>query len=213
MNYTELCAEISSYIENTFAVADLNTIIEQAEERIYNSVQLPALRRNQTGSLTTNNKYLTLPGDFLSAFSLSVIDITGTTIGSQSLLLNKDVNFMREAFPNPSASGRPTHYAIFDATSLIIGPTPDMSYGVELHYYFYPETIVTASTSWLGENFPTALLYGCLVEANSFIKGEQTINESYTKRYMEALGLLKQLGDGKNRRDAYRSGQIRLPVG
>lgn len=226
MDYSTLFITIKGYIENDFpdtvfygsdgttvttltSVEQINTFIELAEERVYNSVQIPAIRKNQTGYMTSGNKYLSLPSDWLATFSLSVI--TPVT-GAQTFLLNKDVNYIREAFPVPSDAGTPTHYAQFSDYSLIIGPTPDASYQVELHYYYYPETIVTAGSTWLGNNFETVLLYGALREAAVFTKGEADMVANYEGKYQESLALLKQLGDGKDRRDAYRSGQVRIPV-
>jgi hypothetical protein len=210
MNYSELVTEIQSYVENDFATADINTFIEQAEQRIYNSVQLPAIRKNVTGSLTIGNNYLTVPTDWLATFSLAVVDVAG----EYRYLLNKDVNFIRAAYPTTTVADRglPEYYAIFDSNSFILGPTPDLAYTAELHYYYYPESIVTANTTWLGDNFDSALLYGALLEAYTYMKGEQDVLVMYQKRYDEAMGLLKQLGDGKDRRDAYRSGQVRYPV-
>jgi len=210
MNYSELVTEIQSYVENDFATADINTFIEQAEQRIYNSVQLPAIRKNVTGSLTIGNNYLTVPTDWLATFSLAVVDVAG----EYRYLLNKDVNFIRAAYPTTTVTDRglPEYYAIFDSNSFILGPTPDLAYTAELHYYYYPESIVTANTTWLGDNFDSALLYGALLEAYTYMKGEQDVLVMYQKRYDEAMGLLKQLGDGKDRRDAYRSGQVRYPV-
>lgn len=211
MNYTQLVSAIEDYVESTEStfVSNIPTFVQLAEERIYNSVQIPAIRKNQVGNLTVNNKYLTLPTDWLATFSLAVID---PTTSAQSFLLNKDVNYIREAFPTPSDTGTPTHYAQFDSTSLILGPTPDASYAVELHYYYYPASIVTAGTSWLGDNFETVLLYGSLREAAIFQKGEADIIANYEAKYQESLMLLKVLGDGKDRRDAYRSGQTRVEV-
>jgi hypothetical protein len=189
--------------------------VQLAEERIYNTVDLPSLRKNVTGTLTIANPYLSAPGDFLSVYSLAVIN----NDGEYEYLLNKDVNFIRQAYTQPTDTGIPKYYAIFGPNSssitelsFILGPTPDGEYLVELHYFYYPESIVTASTSWIGDNFESALLYGALREAVIFQKGEQDMVAYYEKMYMESLGLLKNLGDGKLRRDAYRSGQIRLPV-
>lgn len=202
---------IQDYTENfeSSFIANIPNFVQLAEERIYNSVQIPAIRKNQTGTITSSNKYLTLPTDWLATFSLSVIS---PTTQAQTFLLNKDVNYIREAFPTPSDSGTPTHYAQFDQNTLILGPTPDLSYAVELHYYYYPESIVTATTSWLGDNFETVLLYGALREAYQYMKGDQDITAQYEAKYQESLDLLKQLGDGKDRQDAYRSGQVRVPV-
>ena len=208
MNYSELVAEIQSYTENQFQVADINTFIEQAEQRIYNAVQLPAIRKNVTGTLTEGNSYLTAPTDWLATFSLAVIDGDG----NYKYLLDKDVNFIRSAYPSATETGIPEYYALFDQNSFILGPTPDDFYTAELHYYYYPESIVTAGTTWLGNNFDSVLLYGSLLEAYTFMKGEPDVLAEYQKRYDEAMALLKQLGDGKNRRDAYRNGQARYPV-
>jgi len=211
MNYATLVSTIQNYCENTESlfVSSIPTFVQLAEERIYNTVQIPAIRKNQTGAMTSGDKYLTLPTDWLATFSLSVID---PTTSAQSFLLNKDVNYIREAYPTPSSTGTPAHYAQFSDTSLIIGPTPDANYGVELHYYYYPESIVTAGTSWVGNNFETVLLYGSLREAQVFMKGEADIIANYEAKYQESMMLLKVLGDGKDRRDAYRSGQARIAV-
>ena len=186
----------------------INTFIKQAEQRIFNTVQLLDLRKSVTGNMTSGNKYLSVPSDWLANFSMAVIDSTGR----YEYLLNKDVSFIRQSFPNPSATGTPTHYAYFDANSYILGPTPDANYAVELHYFYYPESIVEAGTSWLGDNFDSALLYGSLIEAYIFMKGEQDINVEYQKRYDNAMAILKQLGEGKNRQDMYRTPQTRLAV-
>lgn len=218
MNYTpsgtsvtNLWYAIQQYCENSESsfIANIPNFVQLAEERIYNAVQIPAIRKNQTGALTASNKYLTLPTDWLATFSLAVIN---PTTQAQTFLLNKDVNFIRESFPTPTDTGTPSHYAQFDASTLLIGPTPNLSYAVELHYYYYPESIVTAGTSWLGDNFETVLLYGALREAYQYMKGEEDITAQYEAKYQEALNLLKVLGDGKDRRDAYRSGQARVPV-
>ena len=210
MTYTELVAAIKSYTENDYSTADINTFIENAEQRIYNTVQLPDLRKNVTGTMTSGNKYFSLPVDWLSTFSIAVISATN----EYTYLLNKDVNFVRESFPDTDAPfyGKPEYYAIFDDTTMILGPTPDANYESELHYYYYPESIVIAGTSWLGNNFDTALLYGSLLEAAAFMLSEPDTIANYTARYQEAMGLLTNLGEGKNRRDAYRSGQARIPV-
>jgi hypothetical protein len=210
MNYTQLVNEIESYTENTFQIADINTFITQAEQRIYNSVQLPALRKNVTGNLTLGNKYLATPSDWLSTFSLAVINANNEYL----YLLNKDVNFIRQSFPDTDVEfyGQPQYYAVFDNNTFIVGPTPDASYNAELHYFYYPESITTAGTSWVGDNFSSVLLYGSLLEAYTYMKGEQDVMTEYQKRYDDAMQLLIQLGDGKNRQDAYRSGQVRVPV-
>ena len=211
MTYTELVAAIESYTENSYSTADVNTFIQNAEQRIYNTVQLPDLRKNVTGTMTSANKYLAVPSDWLSTFSIAVID---PATNAYTFLLNKDVNFIRESFPDIDAPfyGKPEYYAIFDDTTFILGPTPDANYNTELHYYYYPESIVTVGTSWLGNNFDTALLYGSLLEAAAFMLSEPDTIANYTARYQEAMGLLTNLGEGKNRRDAYRSGQARIPV-
>lgn len=235
MTYDELYANIQAYTENTFPdtyLADgsavdtetqINTFIKQAEQRIYNSVQFPSLRKNVTGITTASNKYLSLPGDFLATYSLAVIDATG----AYEYLLNKDVNFIRQAYPNPADTAIPKYYALFgptttsggspaitDELSAILGPTPDAAYSVELHYYYYPESIVDAADgrTWLGDNFDSVLLYGTLVEAYTFMKGEADLTALYNTKYMEALALAKRLGDGMERQDAYRSGQFRQAV-
>lgn len=209
---------VSDYCENTFQTADMDTFIRQAEQRIYNTVQLANLRKNVTGSLTSGNKYLSSPGDFLSPYSLAVIKANGEYL----YLLNKDVNFIREAYPNPSDTGTPKHYAIFGPTtngttitnelSFILGPTPDSNYSVELHYYYYPESIVDSGETWLGDNFDSALLYGTMCEAITYMKGEADMVTLYQDRYVQAIALLKNLGDGKQRADAYRDGQTRVQV-
>jgi hypothetical protein len=216
MNYAALVSAVSSYTENTFPTVDMDVFIKQAEQRIYNTVQIQNLRKNVTGSTTTSNKYLQCPLDFLSTYSLAVID---PTTGAYTYLLNKDVNFIREAYPRPTSTGAPKFYAIFGPRSdneteltFILGPTPDAAYGTELHYFYYPESIVTASTTWLGDNFDSALLYGTLVEAYTYMKGEQDMVTLYNDRYVQAIALLKNLGDGKQRQDAYRDGQVRTRV-
>ena len=209
MNYNQLVQEIESYTENQFQTDDINTFIRQAEQRIYNSVQLPAIRKNVTGTTTDGNSYLTAPSDWLATFSLAVID---PVTNEYSYLLNKDVNFIRAAYPTPADQGKPEYYALFDQNSFILGPTPDDYYTMELHYYYYPESIVTANTTWLGDNFDSALLYGSLLEAYTYMKGETDVIGEYQKRYDEAMALLKQLGDGKDKTDAYRAGLVRYPI-
>jgi hypothetical protein len=210
MNYTQLVNEIQSYTENQFQTADIDTFIQQAEQRIYNSVQLPALRKNVTGTATTGNKYLAMPSDWLATFSLAVINANNEYL----YLLNKDVNFIRQSFPDTDSAfyAEPQYYAVFDQNTFILGPTPDASYSMELHYFYYPTSITTAGTTWLGNNFSSTLLYGSLLEAYTYMKGEQDVINQYQKRYDEAMILLKQLSDGKDRQDAYRSGQVRYPV-
>ena len=278
MNYAQLTAAIEDYTENTFTATELSIFVKQAEQRIYNMVQLANLRKNQTGTITSGNKYLSAPNDFLSVYSLAVYTyatptatgtsgqytitvssasdivvgqmvtgsgigsgaqvtlINGTTItlsvansstvsgtivfqGDYLYLLDKDVNFIREVYPNPTSKAEPKYYAIFgpqstdvNELSFILGPTPDQTYKAELHYYYYPESIVDAGTSWLGDNFDSALLYGSLVEAYTFMKGEQDMMVLYDTKYKEAMALLKNLGDGKQRADTYRDGQVKVAV-
>lgn len=207
MNYTELKTNIQDICEQTFTDAQLAMFTEQAEQKIYATVELPALRKNQTGTMTSGNKYLTMPSGMLYVYSLAVI-----TAGSYSYLLNKDVNFIREAYPDPSSTGVPKHYAIFDQNTFILGPTPNSSYSAEIHFGYYPESIVTAGTTWLGNEFDSALLNGALVEAIRFQKGEPDLVASYEKLYVQAIALLKNLGDGKLRQDMYRDGQVRVKV-
>ena len=207
MNYTELKTNIADICEQTFTNDELALFTEQAEQKIYSSVQIPALRKNQTGTLTLNNEYLTMPSDMLFVYSLAIIN------GSDYVyLLNKDVNFMREAYPNPATTGAPVHYALFDQTSLIVGPTPDANYSSEIHFGYYPESIVTAGTTWLGTEFDSALLNGALMEAIRFQKGEADMFTMYEKFYIQSMVLLKNLADGKLREDTYRSGQVRREV-
>jgi hypothetical protein len=278
MTYTELVTMVSDYCENTFPTVDMNTFIKQAEQRIYNTVQIANLRKNVTGSLYSGNQYLSAPTDFLSVYSMAVFlkatptatgtsgaftivvssatniavgqtvsgsgigtgatvtAISSTTItlsvansntvsgtvtfqGDYTYLINKDVNFLREAYPNPTSTAQPKYYAIFgpnssdiNELSFIMGPTPDKSYSAELHYFYYPESIVTAGNTWLGDNFDSALLYGTLIEAVTYMKGEQDMVALYQQQFMQALALLKNLGDAKQRSDAYRNGQVRIPV-
>jgi hypothetical protein len=237
MNYSTLFETIKGYVENDFPSTQwtdsagtgtvtftqkeqIDTFIQQAEQRIYNIIQFPSIRKNVTGFTTQGNKYLSCPLDFLAVYSMAVI-----SGGEYFYLLNKDVNFIREAYPNPNDQGRPYCYALFgpattntnpavitNELTFLLGPTPDAMYDVELHYYYYPESIVTANTSWLGDNFDSVLLYGSLLEAYTFMKGEQDVVALYQKRYDEALALAKRLGDGMERQDAYRSGQVRVPV-
>jgi len=231
MNYSELSSAIQTYTENNFptitladsstvsSTAQINRFIQQAEQRIYNTVQFPSLRKNVTGTITSSNKYLSCPEDFLAPYSLAVYPYGG---GDYIFLLNKDVNFIREAYPSPTSTGTPKYYALFGPTvssgaisnelSFILGPTPDATYSAELHYYYYPESITTAVTTWLGDNFDTVLLYGSLIEAYTFMKGEADLIQLYDAKYKEALGLAKRLGDGMERQDAYRSGQYRQAV-
>jgi len=231
MNYTQLFDTIQSYTENNFpdftlasggietTTEQINRFIEQAELRIYNTVQFPFLRKNMVGNIQSGNKYLQAPNDYLATYSLAVIDGSG----NYEYLLNKDVNYIRQAYPNPTTDvGIPKYYALFGPAivssvittelTFILGPTPDAAYTVELHFYYYPESIVTAGTSWLGDNFDTVLLYGSLVEAYTFMKGETDMLALYDGKYKEALAQAKRLGDGMERQDAYRSGQYRQAV-
>ena len=215
MNYSELQAAVENYTENTFTSVDFAQMTELAEQKIYNSVQLPILRKSVVSSLTSGNEYLAAPNDFLSVFSIAVID----ALGAYSYLLNKDVNFIREAYPTPTSTGLPKYYAIFGPDTgnpgelkFILGPTPSASLNTELHYFYYPESIVTAGTSWLGDNFESALFNAVMVEAARFMKAEQDIVAMYNEEYQQSLTLLKNLGDGKQRQDAYRSGQLRTKV-
>ena len=224
MNYAQLKAAIQSYTENyeTEFESYIPTFVQQTEERVYNTVQLPSLRSNKTGVLTTGNKYLPCPLDFLSVYSLAVIENYNTANETYHYLLNKDVNYIREAYPTPADTGLPSYYAIFgpavasntvsNELTFILGPTPNSSYYAELHYYYYPESIVTAGTSWLGDNYDPVLLYGSLREAYLYMKGEQDLISNVEAKYNEALGQLKRLGDGMERQDAYRSGQTRVRV-
>ena len=242
MNYAQLFETIKGYVENDFpstqftdsaggtgtytSKEQIDTFIQQAEQRIFNSVQFPSLRKNVTALTSAfpadpRAMYLNAPGDFLASYSIAVIDNSG----NYEYLLNKDVNYLRAAYPNPSTTGIPKYYALFgpattntdppvitNELTFFLAPTPDAAYTVEMHYFFYPESIVTASTTWLGDNFDSALLYGSLVEAYTYMKGEADIMAAYNKRYEEAMILLKRLGDGMERRDAYRSGQVRMTV-
>lgn len=232
MNYATLFKTIQGYLENDFpsfvgadssgsgtatfsAKQQIDTFIQQAEQRIFNSVQFPYFRKNQTGTTTGGNKYLATPpglnnnGDFLAVYELAVIN---PTTGDYEYLLDKDVSYIRAAYANPSTQGIPKYYALFDENTLILGPTPAAAYTVELHYFYYPESIVTAGTTWLGNNFDSALLYGALIEGYTYMKGEADVVANYMKRYEEAMILAKRLGDGMDRRDAYRSGQVRMSV-
>ena len=226
MNYTELEAAICDYTQNFEQdfVANIPVFVQQAEQRIFNTVQFPSIRKNVMGVTSTNNKYLACPNDFLAVYSLAVVDATG----NYEFLLNKDVNFIRQAYPNPNSTAIPKYYALFgpattnalpgpvitDELTFILGPTPDAVYNVELHYYYYPESISVAADgrTWLGDNFDSVLLYGSLVEAITFMKGEADMVALYDGKYKEALALAKRLGDGMERQDAYRSGQYRQAV-
>jgi len=237
MNYSTLFTTIKGFLENDFpdvifadkdastssaaatftSTEQINTFITQAEQRIFNTIQFPSLRKNVTGTTSSSNKYLSCPGDFLAPYSMAVIRATG----AYEYLLNKDVNFIRESYPTPTDTGVPAYYALFGPLStneaelsFILGPTPDAAYSVELHYFYYPESITTTSsgTTWLGDNIDSVLLYGAMVEGTTFMKGEADLVALYTAKYQEALMLAKRLGDGLERRDAYRSGQARVPV-
>jgi hypothetical protein len=223
MNYAALSAAIQAYTENTEAdfVANIPVFVTQAEQRIYNTVQFPSIRKNVTSTIAIGTQYLYCPLDFLAVYSMAVIDSNG----DYEYLLNKDVNFIRQAFPNPNTdTGMPRYYALFgptvlnstiyDELSFILGPKSDANYGVELHYYYYPESITVAADgrTWLGDNFDSVLLYGSLVEAYTYMKGEADMMGLYNGKYQEALALAKRLGDGMERQDAYRSGQFRQKV-
>jgi hypothetical protein len=222
MNYTALSAAIQAYTENTEAdfVANIPVFVTQAEQRIYNNIQFPSIRKNMTGVVSTTSTYLSAPDDFLAVYSLAVVDGTG----NYEYLLNKDVNFIRQAYPSPTETGLPRYYALFgptvsgstitDELTFILGPKPDANYTVELHYYYYPESITVAADgrTWLGDNFDSVLLYGSLVEAYTYMKGEPDMMTLYNQKYVEALALAKRLGDGMERQDAYRSGQFRQKV-
>jgi hypothetical protein len=210
MNYTELLASIQTYTQNDEAtfVAEIPTFVKQAEDRIYNMVQLPALRRSQQGTTTASNRFLATPTDFISVFSLAVVDASG----DQYHLLNKDVNFIREAFRATATEAQPRYYALWDEDTFILGPTPATALTTELHYFYKPESIVTAENTWLGDENEAVLLYGTLVEAYTFMKGEPDLLQLYDTKFKEALVKTKELGDGKNRQDAYRSGQTRMAI-
>lgn len=229
MNYTQLSAAISAYTENTEQnfLDEIPVFVQQAEQRIYNNVQFPSLRKNMTGTISSTSKYLNAPDDYLATYSLAVVTgVIGGDLntGTYEYLLNKDVNFIRQAYPTPNDKGTPKYYALFGPTvsgtaittelTFIVGPSPDQNYDVELHYYYYPESITVASTgqTWLGDNFDSVLLYGSLVEAYTYMKGETDIMTLYNQKFMEALALAKRLGDGMERQDAYRSGQFRQKV-
>ena len=209
MNYTNLKQAIQDYTENTETsfVNHLDDFIKQAEQRIYNTVQLPALRKNSTGKTTASTTYIETPDDFLAPYSLAVISSSVYTY-----LLNKDVNWIREAYNNASTTGLPKYYALFDDDTLLLAPTPDAAYSLELHYYHYPSSLVSQSTTWLGDNYEEVLLYGCIMEAYTYMKGDADLLAVYKSRYDEGINALKMLGDGKDRRDAYRSGQVRYEV-
>ena len=207
MNYTELKTQIWSYLQtdDTGLGGLTDTIIRQAEERIVRSVQLPYFRKNVTGAMTSGVKYLTQPTDFLAVYSLAVIDGT-----NEYYLLPKDVAFIREAYPDSSVTSTPKYYGIFDENSFILGPSPSSNFGAELHYYYEPASIVDTNTSWLGDNAENALLYGCLVEGYTVLKGTVEVMQIYVDRYNDAITQLKTLGEGRDRSDTYRNGETRI---
>jgi hypothetical protein len=218
MNYTELSTALQVTTENyeTDFVANIPLFVRQCEQRVYNTVQFAALRKNVTGAATASNKYLQCPGDFLSVYSMAVVDAAG----AYEYLVNKDVSFIRQAYPTPTSTGTPKYYALFGPRSdaegeltFILGPTPDTGYAVELHYFYYPESIVTAGNTWLGDNFDSVLLYGALWEAYVFMKGEKDVLDMYKEKYLDALEKAKRMGDGLERGDAYRDGQAKGKVG
>ena len=227
MDYNTLFSQIQAYTENQFPATylangstvsyttQINTFIQQAEARIYNTVQIPSLRKNVTGNCSSSTTYLACPNDYLSTYSMAVIG----TDGAYTYLLNKDVNFIRESYPEPASTGLPRYYALFGSRlndpnelSFMLGPKPDANYGVELHYFYYPTSIVDAGTSWLGDNYSPALLYGSLVEAYSYMKGEPDLLAMYNTKYQEAMQQLNRLGTGLERGDAYRDGQAKIKV-
>lgn len=223
MDYAELKINIADVCENSFTDEQYALFTKQAEQRIYNTVQLANLRKNMVGTTSTGNKYLSAPDDFLSVYSLAVVKPDGEYV----YLLNKDVNFIREAYPNPSITGVPKHYAIFGPTtsgssitnelSFLLGPTPSGNFQVELHFYYYPvsmaDTVANPTgRTWLGDNFDSVLLNAALVEAIRFMKGEPDLVQFYERMYVQSIALLKNLGDGKQRMDAYRDGQVRIEV-
>jgi hypothetical protein len=211
VNYSQLVSLIQEYCETTEQtfVANIPTFVQLAEERIYNSVQIPAIRKNVTGTVTINFQYLSIPTDWLSTYSLAAID---PDTGDYEYLLNKDVNYIRAAYPAPTATGLPKYYAVWNDTSFILGPTPNKTYSMELHYYYYPPSIVNVGTSWVGTNYENVLLYGAIREGYTYLKGEAEVMAYYENKYQEAIAQLKRLGDGLDRQDAYRSGQVRIPV-
>jgi hypothetical protein len=214
LTYSQLVTAVSDYTQNTFETVDMNTMIQQAEQRIYNTVQLANLRKASSTALTSGVQTFNAPDDFLSVYSFAVIDGNGDYV----YLLDKDPNFIQEAYPNPATTGVPRYYAINGPQStvtklqFILGPTPNAALVTNLQYFYMPESIVTATNTWLGDNFSSVLLYGTLVEANTFMKGEQDMTAMYGQKYMEALALLKNLGEGKQRQDTYRNGQTRQAV-
>ena len=209
--HTTLKTAIQDYTENseTTFVNNLDNFIKNTEERILKLVDLDFFRKNASAAMTSGNKYLSCPSDFLSSFSLSYIDASN----NHNFLLQKDVNFLQEFAPDDTATGAPKYYAQFDVENFILAPTPNSNYAVELHYYYRPASITgSAGTSWLGENAPDCLLYGCLVEAYTFMKGEADMMGTYEKRFVEAIQRLKNYGEGRENNDAYRQGLVRIPT-
>lgn len=211
MNYTQLSQALQDYLETseTSFVSNIPTFVRQAEERIYRTVQIPELRKNATATTTANNRYLARPTDFLAPFSLAVID----ALGNYTYLLEKDMSFIREAYPNPTTTAMPKYYAQYDGDfptltgNFLLGPTPNAAYSVEMQYYYDPPSIVTSGTSWLGENAESALLYGSLLEAYTYLKGDPDMLAHYTNRYNEAM--LQLFGiDLRSNRDDYRNGRM-----
>ena len=212
--YAGLSQAIQSFTEvdePTF-VNNIPNFVQDTERLVNNTVQLPAFRRNVTGTVTPNFPYLTIPSDFLSTFSVAVMGTDALATPNYSYLLNKDVNYIREAFPFPAVTGLPEYYSIFDANTFILGPTPDAVYNIELHYFAYPQSIVDAGQTWLSINYPNVLLYGALAEAYIFLKGEADVLQMYQSKFDQAMAPLKQLGDGKDRQDNYRTPQVRQQV-
>jgi len=209
LTYAQLVTAVTDYTQNTFDTTDMNTMIQQAEQRIYNTVQLANLRKTSTTALTPSVNTFNAPTDLLSIYSFAVIDASGNYI----YLLSKDPAFMQEAYPNPATTGTPKYYALNGPASpvtrlqFILGPTPSAALVTDLSYFAMPESIVSASTTWLGENFSSVLLYGTLCEAGVYMKSGQDdgMYKMYQERYVQAIALLKNLGDGKQQTDTYRS--------
>jgi hypothetical protein len=208
MNYEDLCARVQDTVENTFTAEQLALFCQQTEQKAYNTVQPPAVRANDTVSVTAGSPYLAAPAGFLHVFSMASIGVDG----SYEFLLNKDVEFLREAYPSPNATGRPKVYAQFDQDTFMLAPAPDAAYSIERHFARYPASIVVAGTSWLGDNMDSVLLNGMLLEAARFMKADADIITLYGKMFDSSLADLKQLADGKLRQDVYRTGQTRVPV-
>ena len=213
MDYAALKVAVEDTVENTFSAVDFANMTELAEQKIYQTVQLPILRKTSTLTLVVGNDNLSLPSDFLAAYSLAVVQASG----AYEFLLNKDVNFMRESYPNPANTGTPKYYALDGTAStliqqIILGPTPSAALNAELNYFYQPQSIVTAGNTWLGDNFESVLFNAVMVEAARFMKAEQDVVQLYMSQFNDSILLLKNLGDGKNRMDAYRSGQVRSPV-